>query len=251
MNRCLKGNTIQDMAEITQAEIQRMAEAVRRNAVPVMEAVAKAPREVRVVGITKYVDAAWCCAAVDAGLTELGENRIIEGAEKYEAARASGRVFTAHLVGPIQSNKARKVPGAFGFVQSLDSEKAAQLLDKRCDEMGISLEALVEVNIDEEPQKSGVLPGEAAELTGRVAEQCPRLVLRGIMVIPSAPGSANAAQVERATRDSFRRARELYEGLRAQHRQMDTLSMGMSADYEWAMEEGATMIRVGRMLWQP
>jgi pyridoxal phosphate enzyme (YggS family) len=233
------------------ADIARKAEAVRRNLAPVLEAVSLAPSPVRIVGITKYVDASWCCAAVDAGLTELGENRILEGAEKYAAVHAAGRSFTAHMVGPIQSNKAAKVPGAFDFVQALDGEKVAKMLDRRCAEMGISLDTLVEVNIDNEPQKSGVAPSEVAGLVEHVAEHNPRLRLRGIMVIPSAPLNDEATpESESDTRDSFRRARALYESLRKTHWKMDTLSMGMSADYKWAIEEGATMIRVGRLLWE-
>ncbi len=180
-----------------------MAEAVRRNAAAVMEAVAKAAHEVRVVGITKYVDAAWCCAAIDAGLSELGENRILEGAEKFDAVRATGREFTAHLVGPIQSNKARKVPDAYQFVQALDNEKAARALDKRCGEMGISLDALIEVNIDAEPQKSGVMIPDAVEFAEKLTEHMPRLRLRGIMVIPSAPYGFSGAQLEQATREQL------------------------------------------------
>jgi pyridoxal phosphate enzyme (YggS family) len=232
------------------ADIAAKAEIVRRNAAPVLEAVAQAPSRVRIVAITKYVDAAWCCAAVDAGLTELGENRILEGAEKFKAVHDSGRSFTAHLVGPIQSNKANKVPGEFDFVQALDSEKSARIMDKRCGEIGISLDTLIEVNIDNEPQKSGVTSVDAAELAQRIADHTPRLRLRGIMVIPSATERGEDASFEGAARDSFRRARELFEKLRDTHRKMDTLSMGMSADYKLAMEEGATMIRVGRLLWE-
>jgi len=239
------------MEMLNPSEIANAVGIVRRNAAPVLDAVAKAAREVRIVAITKYVDAVWCCAAIDAGLTELGENRILEGAEKYEAVRATGREFTAHLVGPIQSNKARKVPDAYQFVQALDDEKAARMVDKRCGEIGISLDALIEVNIDAEPQKSGVLVADADEFAAKITEHMPRLRLRGIMVIPSSPYGFSGAQLEQATRDSFQRARKLYEGLRDKHHKMDTLSMGMSADYTWAIEEGATMIRVGRMLWEP
>ncbi len=239
------------MSTFDQLDTDAKVVIVKRNAAAVLEAVVNAAHEVRVVGITKYVNAAWCCAAIDAGITELGENRILEGAEKFEEVRATGREFTAHLVGPIQSNKARKVPNAYQFVQALDDEKAARMVDKRCGEMGISLDALIEVNIDAEPQKSGVMANEADEFAAKITEHMPRLRLRGIMVIPSSPYGYSAAQLEQATRDSFQRARKLYESLRDRRHKMDTLSMGMSADYMWAIEEGATMIRVGRMLWEP
>jgi len=232
-------------------DIARKAKVVRRNAAPVLEAAAQAAQPVRIVAITKYVDAGWCCAAVDAGLTELGENRILEGMEKFDAVRATGRSFTAHLVGPIQSNKARKVPEGYGFVQALDRVKIAQILDARAGEMGLSLPVLIEVNIDEEPQKAGVAPGEVGAFAAQVAAEFPHLALRGLMCIPEWPAGEPDAEYERGARASFQRMKRLFDELRPQlGAEFDTLSMGMSADYRWAIEEGATMVRVGRMLWE-
>lgn len=225
---------------------------VKRNVEPVLAAVEKAPQRVRIVGITKYVDASWCCAAVDAGFAELGENRILEGIEKYDAVRATGRKLTAHLVGPIQSNKAKKVPGAYDFVQSVHRQKIARLLDAECESLGSELPVLVEVNIDDEPQKAGLLTDEVLPFVRWVHENCPRLAVRGVMCIPRWPeGGIVDEEYERSSRASFACTRALFDELRNEHgSKISVLSMGMSADYEWAIEEGATMIRVGRMLWE-
>ena len=231
-------------------DIARKAELVRRNAAPVLEAIAQAAQPVRLVAVTKYVDAGWCSAAVDAGLTELGENRILEGLEKYEAVRATGRSFTAHLVGPIQSNKARQVPGGYDFVQALDRLKIAELLDARAGDLGLRLPVLLEVNIDQEPQKAGVAPGEAGVFAAQVAE-FQHLIVRGLMCIPEWPAGEPDAEYERGARVSFQRMKRLFDALQPQlGAEFDTLSMGMSADYQWAIEDGATMVRVGRMLWE-
>jgi len=238
------------MEALDPAEVARKADVLRRNAAPVLEAIARAAQPVRLVAITKYVDASWCCAAVDAGLAELGENRILEGLEKYRAVRATGRSFTAHLVGPIQSKKARKVPGGYHFVQALDRVKIARILDGRAGELGLRLPVLVEVNIDEEPQKAGVAPGEVAAFAAQVAAQFPHLAVRGLMCIPEWPAGEADAEYERRARASFQRMKRLFDTLQPQlGAEFDTLSMGMSADYQWAIEEGATMVRVGRLLW--
>ncbi len=240
------------MPDFDPNDISAKAEIVRRNAKPVLEAAESAPQRVTIVGITKYVDASWCCAAVDAGLAELGENRILEGIEKYDAVRATGRKLTAHLVGPIQSNKAKKVPGAYDFVQSVHREKIARLLDAECESLGRKLPVLVEVNIDDEPQKAGLLTDEVLPFVRWMHENCPRLAVRGVMCIPRWPeGGIVDEEYERSSRVSFARTRELFDELRNEHgSEIGVLSMGMSADYEWAIEEGATMIRVGRMLWE-
>lgn len=240
------------MPDFDPSDIAAKAEIVKRNARPVHDAAGNASQRVTVVAITKYVDASWCCAAVDAGLAELGENRILEGIEKYDAVRATGREFTAHLVGPIQSNKAKQVPGAYDFVQSVHRQKIARLLDAECENLGRELPVLAEVNIDDEPQKAGLLTDEALPFVRWVHENCPRLIVRGVMCIPRWPeGGIVDEAYERSSRASFARTRELFDELRNEHgAQISVLSMGMSADYEWAIEEGATMIRVGRMLWE-
>ncbi len=240
------------MEELSRQDIAAKADTVRRNLAPVLEAVACAPQQVRVVGITKYVDASWCCAAVDAGLAELGENRIIEGSEKYSLVRKTERQFTAHLVGPIQSNKAKKVPDGFDFVQALDREKVARLLDTCCEERERELPVLIEANIDEEPQKAGVTPDEAPRFAAWLAENCRWLKVRGLMCIPEWPaGGIVDAAYERDARQSFARMKQLFDGMSGEAGEsFDTLSMGMSADYAWAIAAGATMIRVGRMLWE-
>lgn len=211
---------------------------------------------VRIVAITKYIPPEWCHAILDSGITELGENRVQAGIAKFEQLRTEGRSFTAHMVGTIQSNKARRILGVFEWVQSLDSVRVARRLHARAEEIGITLQVLIEANMDEEPQKSGLAPDKvmpfAAELTA-----FPRLVLRGLMCIPRAPGSEGVTLVyEQQTRGTFARSRELFKRLQEvaggqAGTQVDTLSMGMSLDYPWAVAEGANMVRIGRALYLP
>ena len=206
--------------------------------------------EVKVVAITKYVDVSWCRALIHCGISDLGENRVLEGVQKYNALRDENLKFTAHMVGGIQSNKASKIPGNFDFVQSVDREKIANILSKRSEELGLILPVLIEVNIDEEPQKSGCMPADLMSLAEHIAS-LPALSLRGLMCIPKAPSEDGiTSEYERETRGSFAKCRKLFEELRAEFdKSIDTLSMGMSLDFEWALAEGANMLRLGRILY--
>jgi len=207
-------------------------------------------RHIRVVAITKYVDESWCQALIECGLTELGENRVLEGIQKYKSLRERNLKFTAHMVGGIQSNKAGKIPGNFDFVQSVDREKIADILSKKSEELGLNLPVLIEVNIDEEPQKSGCMPAELMSLAERIVS-LPALSLQGLMCMPRAPSADGiTAEYERQTRNSFARCRKLFEELRAKfNKAIGILSMGMSLDFEWAIAEGANMLRLGRILY--
>ncbi len=229
--------------EVINANLQKVKERIEK---------AEGGGEIRVVAITKYVDASWCRALIDCGLTELGENRILEGIEKYKILRDEGLEFTAHMVGTIQSNKAGRIPGRFDFVQSVDREKIADILARKSTELGINLPVLIEVNIDEEEQKSGAMPADVYSLAEHIVS-LRSLSLRGLMCIPSAPAERGITKdYELKTRSAFARTRRLFEELKACFgSQIDTLSMGMSLDFEWALEEGANMIRVGRILYLP
>jgi len=181
---------------------------------------------------------------------------VQSGIAKFEQLRAEGRRFTAHMVGTIQSNKAHRIPGVFEWVQSLDSIRVAGRLTARAEELDLSLQVLVEVNIDGEPQKSGVMPGDLTAFAKELSA-FPRLVLRGLMCIPRAPDDEGLTpEYERRTRNAFARTRELFHRLREAAApeggpRIDTLSMGMSIDYPWAVAEGANMVRIGRALYLP
>lgn len=170
--------------------------------------------------------------AYDAGQRLFGENYLQEALQKM--AELADCDIEWHFIGPIQSNKTRKIAENFHWVQSVDSVKIAKRLsDQRPEEMP-PLNICLEVNISGEASKSGVTPDAVAALAQAISG-LPNLKLRGLMAIP-APGDP-------AT--DFRRLREQWESLKAQGYEMDILSMGMSADFEQAIAEGSNMIRIG------
>jgi hypothetical protein len=192
------------------------------------------------VAVSKTRPAAAIAALAAQGQRAFGENYVQEALTKQAGLPGLGLEW--HLIGPLQSNKCKDVAQHFDWLQSLDREKlVAPLARHRPPERG-PLNVLVQVNIDDEHSKSGVPPGDAARLCATVAAAGPALRLRGLMAIP-AP-HADPALRQRA----FERMRALFDTLRAAHPQMDTLSMGMSEDFELAIRCGATMVRVGSAL---
>jgi len=194
---------------------------------------------VTIVAVTKGFGLEAVEAALAAGLTDLGENRVQEAVAKIDTP--VGRRATWHLIGHLQRNKAKDVPGRFGLVHSLDSAALAEELDRRATTHGATVRALLQVNVAGETQKSGCAPAEAAGLAKRVAG-LPHLALEGLMTI------APLTDDEAAQRRTFRGLRELRDALKEDGLWLPTLSMGMSGDYGVAIEEGATVIRVGTAL---
>jgi len=194
---------------------------------------------VTIVAVTKGFGLEAVEAALAAGLTDLGENRVQEAVAKIDTP--VGRRATWHLIGHLQRNKAKDVPGRFGLVHSLDSAGLAEELDRRAATHGATVRALLQVSVAGETQKSGCAPAEAAGLAKRVAG-LPHLALEGLMTI------APLTDDEAAQRRTFRGLRELRDALKEDGLWLPTLSMGMSGDYGVAVEEGATVIRVGTAL---
>ena len=174
--------------------------------------------------------------AYGAGATAFGENYIQEAVEKQ--ALLADLPLAWHCIGPIQSNKTRLVAAHFAWAHTVDRLKIAQRLSEQRPADLPPLQVCIQVNIDGGPAKSGVAPGEALALAQAVAK-LPRLSLRGLMTIPE-PAEGFEAQLA-----VHRRARALYEELRAAGLALDTLSMGMTADLEAAIHAGSTMVRVG------
>src|SRR5438034_227358 len=199
---------------------------------------------VTLVAVTKGFGLDAVEAALAAGLTDLGENRVQEALEKIDTP--IGRRATWHLIGHLQRNKAKHVPGRFALVHSLDSLALAVELDKRAAAQaeGARVRVLLQVNVAGEAQKSGCPPGEAPALARRIAT-LPHLALEGLMTI--APFTEDA-DVQRRT---FRGLTSLRDALKEDGLWLATLSMGMSADYAIAVEEGATVIRLGTVLFGP
>jgi len=206
------------------------------------QAIAGRTHPVTIVAVTKGFGLDAVAAALDAGLTDLGENRVQEALDKIDTP--AGRRATWHLIGHLQRNKAKHVAGRFALVHSLDSVALAEELDRRTGAAGGRQRVLLQVNVAGEAQKSGCAPADAPAVARRVAG-LPHLALEGLMTI--APFT-DAEDVQRRT---FRGLRELRDALQEEGLWLPTLSMGMSADYGPAVEEGATVIRLGTVLFGP
>lgn len=180
------------------------------------------------------VEAAW-----RAGAQAFGENYVQEGVEKCRLFRTRhpDAKVEWHFIGSLQSNKTRPVAETFDWVQTIDRMKIAERLSAQRPENLAPLNVLIEVNADGEATKSGVSWDEIEALADRIAE-LPKLRLRGLMAIPEANGADGG-------RRAFARMREAFEALKCRHPEVDTLSMGMTADWRTAVEEGSTLIRVG------
>ncbi|OLC96190.1 MAG: YggS family pyridoxal phosphate enzyme [Gemmatimonadetes bacterium 13_1_40CM_2_70_7] len=194
---------------------------------------------VTIVAVTKGFGADAVQAALDAGLADIGENRVQEALEKM--ATPVGPRATWHLIGHLQRNKAKLVPGRFALVHSLDSGELAAELAKRAAAAGVRQRVLLEVNVAGEAQKSGCAPAEAPALARHIAAEG-ALALEGLMTL--APLTDDTDVQRRA----FRGLRALRDQLQEEGVWVPTLSMGMSADYATAVEEGATVIRLGTIL---
>jgi len=206
-------------------------------------AVGRDPRAITVVAVSKTFPAAAVRAAHALGVRAFGENYVQEAAAKIDAT-ADLRDIEWHLIGPLQSNKAHVAAAHFAWIQTIDREKIAVRLDAARPADLPPLDVCVQVNISGEASKSGIASEEAARLARAVA-RLPKLKLRGFMGI-----SEPTDDIERQ-RAQFRRLRRCYDDARAAGIDVDTLSMGMSADLEAAIAEGATMVRVGSATFGP
>lgn len=224
--------------------------AVRRRIAAACERAGRRVEEVTLVGAAKGQPVERLLAAVAAGVDVLGENRVQEAEEHRASLAAAGVAGTAgaapawHLIGPLQSNKAKPASAFFDLVHSVDRVKIARALDRELAARGRRIEALVEVNLGGEESKHGFAPQGLAEALRPLAD-LEHLRIAGVMVIPP-PGEA-----AEDSRPWFRRARDLRDELAVRPEWAawrGLLSMGMSDDFEVAVEEGATHVRVGTAL---
>jgi PLP dependent protein len=186
-------------------------------------------------------------AAIAAGQRDFGENYIAEGVEKIEALVAECAKFDLqwHCIGPVQSNKTRLVAQHFDWVHTLDRLKIAQRLNEQRPDDAQRLQVCIQVNIDGSQSKAGIAIDEVLALAHEVAK-LPRLQLRGIMAIPDvlSEGASNATN-NIAIEAIYTPAKAIFNQLQARYPEVDTLSIGMSADLEPAIAAGSTMVRVG------
>lgn len=218
-------NTIADNLQTVKQRIASAAAAANR-----------AGQDIHLLAVSKTFGAAeieqvWRC-----GQRSFGENFVQEGLAKI--APLQPLQIEWHFIGPLQSNKTRPVAEHFSWVHSIERDKIARRLNDARPPQLPPLNVLVQVNVSGEASKSGVVPGEERALAAAIAG-LPRLRLRGLMTIPE-PTDDPAL-----LRARFARLRALFEALRTEHPDIDTLSMGMSADLEAAIAEGSTLVRVG------
>lgn len=200
--------------------------------------------EGRLLAVSKTQPASAIRSLHALGQRAFGENYVQEAIAKQAELAAMGVATNAiewHLIGPLQSNKAREAAHHFDWLQSLDRDKLIEPLSHHRAGAATPLNVLIQVNIDGEASKSGCAPDAIGALARRIAH-AEHLRLRGLMAIPEP-----APDIGRR-RAAFRRLRALFEALRAEHAGVDTLSMGMSEDFELAIAEGATMVRIGTAL---
>jgi PLP dependent protein len=223
-------------------ELPKNLETVRRR---IAEAAARSGRSadrITLLAVTKTFPPGTLRAAYDLGLRDFGENRVQEALEKMPGLPPDIRW---HLIGQLQSNKINKVLGRFRLIHSIDSPRLAQALSERT--AGSPQEVLLEVNTSGEASKSGMGPSEALGAAEAIA-RLPNLRLRGLMTV--GPLTEDTGK----TRDAFRRLKGLFEEGRKREWAgggFDTLSMGMSGDFETAIEEGSTLVRIGSALFGP
>ncbi len=231
------------MAEVPSAAAGSIVENVQRVRDRIAAAARRAgrdPASIVLVGVSKTMGLERIMEAVEAGLNDLGENRVQEARDK--APRLPGSIRW-HLVGHLQSNKAGHAARLFAVVHSIDSMAILSRLDQAAGLEGRSIEGLAQVDLAGEPTKFGIREDGLDPLLD-AAEACRHVKLRGLMILP--PYDPDPGR----SRPHFRRLRAILEAARRRHPRLELsqLSMGMTEDFEVAIEEGATMVRVGRAL---
>ncbi len=217
---------------LTIESVNANVEAIERRIASACARAGRASGEVTLVAISKTFPAAAVDAAIAAGVHHVGENRVQEAREKIQAVNPRP---IWHFVGHLQSNKAKEAVELFDMIESIDSIALAEKVSKHAAQAKKRQQVLLQVNIGREPQKSGIDPSDVHDAADR-ARRMPGLDVRGLMSVPPVGSPEN-------TRRWFREMRTLRDGLGLQH-----LSIGMSDDFELAIEEGSTMVRVGRAI---
>lgn len=197
--------------------------------------------DITLVGVTKLIGLERIEPALAAGLRHLGENYVQEALDKYEAIGDRARW---HFIGHLQRNKVKYVVPRFDLIETVDSLRLAREIEKRAARAGKRMPVLLQVNVGDEHSKFGVAPAEAGALWDEVAA-LPHLEVQGLMAIPP------LVPEPELSRPYFRRLGEIARDLEAPEKRIQHLSMGMTLDFEVAIEEGATIVRVGTGIFGP
>ena len=198
------------------------------------------PEDITLMAVTKLHTVDEINEAIDAGATDIGENKVQELLSKYEDVKP----VRWHLIGHLQTNKVKQIIDKVVMIHSVDSLHLAEEINKRAGNAGLVMDILIEINVGEEETKTGIQAEELMDLAKKITDTCENVRLRGVMCIPP------YGEDPEVSRKYFIETRELFEklqqlGLPEDRALIDTLSMGMSGDYETAVEEGSTIVRVG------
>ena len=202
------------------------------------ESVGKTEQDVLLVAVTKTRTADEINEAIDAGITDIGENKVQEVVDKFDHVKP----VRWHLIGHLQTNKVKYIIDKVCMIHSVDSMKLAKEIDKRAGQHGVTMDILIQVNAAQEESKFGITTDDTKQLILDILEECPNIRIRGLMHI------APAADDPNDVRQYFSQVKELYEECgKIEHPHLDFkyLSMGMSHDFGVAIEEGSNLIRVG------
>lgn len=228
--------------QICPASLQTRLEEIHRLIAAACLKAGRAPEEVQLLAVGKGHPPGAIQALHELGQRAFGESYVDEASRKIEDLQALEAEW--HMIGPIQSNKTRIIAEHFDWVQSVDRLRIARRLNNQRPEGQPPLKVLIQVNLDEEPQKSGCLPQDIPALAEQITA-FPQLELRGLMAIPALRQGLDEQ------RAAFARLRQLFAELKRSYPAVDTLSAGMSGDMEAAILEGSTMVRVGSALFGP
>ncbi len=218
--------------------IKENIEAINRNKDEIAGRAGRKPGEVLLVAVTKTRTAEEINEAIDAGITDIGENKVQEIMDKYDAVKP----VRWHMIGHLQTNKVKYIIDKVSMIHSVDSFHLAEEIDRRAAQHNTAMDILVQVNTAMEESKFGITSEETGKLIADILERCPNIKIKGLMCI--APFEDNPEDV----RIFFRETKELYDkyaGISHPRLDFQYLSMGMSHDYEAAILEGSNLIRVG------
>ncbi|MDO8580622.1 MAG: YggS family pyridoxal phosphate-dependent enzyme [Candidatus Omnitrophota bacterium] len=204
------------------------------------------PQEIVLIGVTKYADIAQIKEALQAGLTHIAENKVQQAQERLPALDGVIPSLTKHMIGHLQSNKAKQALQLFDLIHSVDSLKLAQEIDKQAQKLNKEAQILVQVNTSGEKSKSGAESAQAVSLVQQISV-LPHVKALGLMTM------APLTEDQNIVRQAFRELKKIFDQIATMSLsrvEMRYLSMGMSQDYEIALEEGANMIRIGSAIFK-
>lgn len=217
-----------------------MEQMIERNIKEIQSKILESGNDVTIIAVTKNFDCNAINAAIDAGITDIGENRVQELLSKYDGIKNRNKI-RIHLIGHLQTNKVKYIIDKVDMIQSVDSLRLAAVIDEHCAKAGKVMDVLVQLNMGEEENKFGIPPKETAEFLRKISSYS-NICVRGLMgVVPHSDDTE-------LTKKYFLQLYNIFLDIRSQkidNINMDILSMGMSGDYELALQCGTNMIRVG------